>query len=800
MESDVTRFVVRKVAILGAGVMGAQIAAHFANAGVPVLLFDLASATKDRHAVATAAIERLLRIEPAPLVDAGCARLIEAANYEDDAHRLADCDLVIEAVVERMEIKRKVYVQLAPYLGAHAVFASNTSGIAIHTLAQAMPEVVRKRFCGIHFFNPPRYMPLVELIPGPQTDVRVLDALETFLTSVLGKSVIRARDTPNFIANRIGFFSLLATLFHAQRLGLGFDEVDALTGSALGRPRSATCRLMDLIGLDTVANVIRTMQDTLSDDPWHRHYTVPGWLSGLVAAGALGLKTRGGIFRKEDGAHQVFDPACGEYRSAAGLIAREVADVLRVGDEPERMRRLRISTHPQAQLLWSVQRDLFHYCAHHLEGIAHAARDVDLALRWGYGWKTGPFEQWQAAGWQETARAIEDDIEGGVSMCSSPLPDWVFIDENSARRGVHHGSLSFSASAMVGVARQPLPVHRRQLFPERLSGEQPAVKRSLFETDDVSLWLPEQAPDLPVLSFKTKMGAIGPGAIDGALEALARAEHSYDGLVIWQEDGPFSVGANLEFIHALVQRGDLPAIEDFLARFQTMTTRMSQAHVPVVAAVGGMALGGGCEVMMHCAGVAIALETTIGLVESKVGLIPGGGGCKAFAIRAARLASQAGVEDVIPFLRRPFEMLAAGQTARNAVEARRFGFARDADHVVFNPREVLYVALESARALARIGYRPSPAPAVAVAGRAGIDRLAEMLTMRRQADGASAHDERVGRALIHALCGGDVPCGFIADEQTLLAAERCAFMDLVATPETRMRIRHTLDTGKPLRN
>lgn len=801
------RLIARRVAVLGAGVMGAQIAAHFANAGIPVRLYDLPGGEGDRRGVARAAVQRLLAIEPAPLVEAARAALIEPASFDDDAPLLADCDLVIEAVAERMDIKRSVYARVAPHLAAHAVFASNTSGIPIADLAAALPAGLQPRFCGVHFFNPPRYMPLVELIAGPGTLPAVLDALETFLTSTLGKSVVRALDTPNFIANRVGIFALLVTVHHAQRLGLGFDVVDALTGPPLGHPRSGTFRLMDLIGLDTMANILRTFERTLAADPWHAHYGVPAWMAERIAAGALGQKTRGGLYRKGTAGHEVFDPLTGDYRSADGRIAPEVAELIALRDEGERLRRLRVSSQPQAQLLWSVQRDLFHYCAHHLQDIAPTARDVDLAMRWGYGWQRGPFEQWQAAGWQETAGALAADIESGVAMAQCALPEWVFVDAQQPRRAVHEGVASWSAARTAALPRAALPVHARQRFPDALLGEHVPARSVLFESDDVTLWLPEGDADdehaVPVLSLRTKMGAIGAGAIDGMLEAVDRAEHECAALVLWQPQGPFSVGANLRDMSALMQQGDLAAIDYFLIRFQTLTSRLAQARVPVVAAVSGMALGGGCEVMMHCSAAALALESTVGLVESRVGLIPGAGGCAAFAQRAARQAAQwgrPGVDGLIDALSRPFDLLAAGRTAPNAQQAVALGFARESDSVVFHPQELLWVAQEKARALARTGWRPSPVLPQPVAGRAGVDVFGERLARRRTAGELSAHDERVGRALARALCGGDVAPGSLADEAQLLAAERHAFIELVATPETAARIRHMLDTGKPLRN
>ncbi|MCB1961114.1 MAG: 3-hydroxyacyl-CoA dehydrogenase family protein, partial [Rhodocyclaceae bacterium] len=343
--------IIRKVAVLGAGVMGAQIAAHCANADVPVVLFDLAAKEGAPNGIADKAIAGLGKLEPAPLAGKDRAHAIEAANYGTDLEKLRDCDLIIEAIAEKMEWKLDLYAKVAPYLRADAIFASNTSGLSINALAEGMPADRRARFCGIHFFNPPRYMPLVELIATASTDAAMLDDLDTWLTRRLGKSIVRAKDTPNFVANRVGVFSILAVMHHTARLGLGFDEVDALTGPAIGRPKSATYRTADVVGLDTLAHVVGTMHATLPDDPWHASFTPPAWLSALIDKGALGQKTRAGIFRKEGKQIMVLDVARQDYRPSAGAVAPEVAAILKLRDPADKFARLRDSGHPQAQFL-----------------------------------------------------------------------------------------------------------------------------------------------------------------------------------------------------------------------------------------------------------------------------------------------------------------------------------------------------------------------------------------------------------------------------------------------------------------
>jgi len=535
-----SRLIIRKVAVLGAGVMGAQIAAHCANADVPVILFDLPAKEGPANGVVDKAVASMKKLDPAPFAAKDRAQYIEAANYGTDLARLGECDLVIEAIAEKMEWKLDLYAKVAPHLKPGAVFASNTSGLSINALSAGMPAGARSRFCGIHFFNPPRYMPLVELIPTADTDPAMLDALEAWLTTRLGKSIVRAKDTPNFVANRVGVFSILAVLHHTQRLGLAFAEVDLLTGPRIGRPKSATFRTGDVVGLDTLAHVVGTMQATLPNDPWHAHFSTPAWLQALIAKGALGQKTKCGIYRKQGKQIQVLDLNLQDYRDSGGEVFPEVEAILKLKNPVEKFAQLAAHPHPQAQFLWSVFRDVFHYCAVHLADIADNARDIDLAMRWGFGWAQGPFETWQAAGWREVAAMIQEDIDHGRAMSSVPLPPWVF-----ERDGVHAAAGSFSAVENTLKARAALPVYQRQLYPDRVLGEAPDDRgETLWENGGVRLW---RRADLDarigIVSIVSKMHAIGDEVMDGLLEAIARAEADLDGLVIWQPAPVAVVGA-----------------------------------------------------------------------------------------------------------------------------------------------------------------------------------------------------------------------------------------------------------------
>jgi 3-hydroxyacyl-CoA dehydrogenase len=794
--------IVRKVAILGAGVMGAQIAAHLANASIPVLLYDLPSKEGDPNGLVNKAIAGLARLEPAPFGAKDRASAIEPCNYGADLARLRECDLVIEAIAERLDWKRDLYEKIAPHVPAHAVLASNTSGLSLAALSGAVPAALRARFCGVHFFNPPRYMHLVEIIAAPETDAALLDELEAFLTTVLGKGVIRAKDTPNFIANRIGIFSVLATMKHTEAFGLGFDVVDALTGPAIGRAKSATYRTADVVGLDTMAHVVRTMFDTLPDDPWHPLFATPPVLAGLVAQGALGAKTKAGFFRKVGKDIQVLDPAARDYRVAAGEVAPEVAELLKIKAPAEKFAKLRASSHPQAQFLWAIFRDLFHYSAYHLADVADNARDVDLAIRWGFGWQMGPFETWQVAGWKEIAGWVAEDIAAGKTLANVPLPAWVTGAKVETAHGVHTAQGAYSAARDAFVPRSTLPVYRRQHFPDPVLGERADSGTTIFETDALRMW--HLGDDVGIVSFKSKAHTIGVGVIEGLNRAIDEAERNCAGLVIWQTKEPFSFGANLAELGPAVAAKQWAAIEERVTIFQNTSLRLRYSLIPTVCAVRGMAFGGSCEFIMHADRTVAALESYIGLVEVGVGLLPGGGGTKEFAIRAAeevKRGAAGGQLDQLPFLRSYFQAIATATVSKSALDAKELGYLRSADTVVMNAYELLHVAKAQARALAESGYRPPLSPRnVPVAGKTGLATLRMMLVNMRDGGFISPYDFEVGLRVARVLCGGEIESGSLVDEDWFIALERREFMALLQQEKTQARIAHTLTTGKPLRN
>ncbi|CAD5372111.1 Enoyl-CoA hydratase [Rubrivivax sp. A210] len=796
------RFLVRKVAVLGAGVMGAQIAAHLVNCKVPVVLFDLPAKDGPKNGIVTKAVDGLKKLKPAPLGLAEDATLIEQANYEDHLHLLAGCDLVIEAIAERMDWKLALYEKIAPALAPHAIVASNTSGLSITKLAAVLPESIRPRFCGVHFFNPPRYMALLELIATPDTRPEVLDQLETFATSALGKAVVRAKDTPNFIANRVGIAGMLATIKEADTFGLPYDVVDDLTGKKLGRASSGTFRTADVVGLDTMAHVIKTLQDNLADDPFYASYATPPVLGALIAKGALGQKAGAGFYKKVGRDILRLDPAKADYVAGGGKAEPLVERMLKK-PAAERLKLLRESSNPQAAFLWAILRDAFHYAAVHLESIAETARDVDFAMRWGFGMKQGPFELWQDAGWLQVAGWVKADIEAGKALSTAPLPAWVFEGPVAERGGVHAVEGSWSPSRQAFVPRSELAVYCRQYFPEAVlgSGAKDPLKAGteVWRNEELRAWTLDG--EVLIASITAKLHLISPAVIEGLGKALDAAEAGYKGLVIWSPDDVFSAGANLEALMPVFMKSGAKGIAPEVKKLQDMFLRLRYAQVPVVAAVRGLALGGGCELAVHCARRVAAMESYVGLVEVGVGLIPAGGGLTYIARRAAEMATAANANvDILKFASDGFTNAAMAKVGTSAPESRKLGYLVEGDIVVPHKDELLFVALAQARAMADSGWRPPQRKPFAVAGRNAIATIKGQLANMRDGGFISAHDFHLATLIAEVVCGGDVDAGSLVTEDYLMALERERFCSLLEHPKTQERIMGMLQTGKPVRN
>jgi 3-hydroxyacyl-CoA dehydrogenase len=796
------RFPVRKVAVLGAGVMGAQIAAHLVNVKVPVVLFDLPAKEGPKNGIVAKAVEGLKKLKPAPLGVPEDAVLIEQANYEEHLDRLRECDLIIEAIAERMDWKLDLYKRIAPAVAPHAIVASNTSGLSITRLAEVLPQEIKPRFCGIHFFNPPRYMALVELIPTPDTQPQILDQLEAFVTTSVGKGVVRAKDTPNFIANRVGIAGMLATMKEAQNFGLTYDVVDDLTGKKLGRASSGTFRTADVVGIDTMAHVIRTLQDNLADDPFYGSYATPEVVQQLIERGALGQKSGAGFYKKVGKDILRLDPAKADY-VPAGQKADEIIGRILKKPASERLKLLRESSNPQAQFLWAILRDGFHYAAVHLAEIAETARDVDFAMRWGFGMTQGPFELWQEAGWKQVAEWVQADIDAGKALSKAPLPAWVLQGPVAQNAGVHTPAGSWSASQGRYVARSQLPVYERQLFPESVlgSGAVPALKAGteLLRNEDLRVWTLDG--EIAIASITAKLHLISPAVIDGLQKAVEIAESQYKGLVIWSPDDVFSAGANLESLMPVFMKSGAKGIEPVEKQLQDTMLRIRYAQVPVVAVIRGLALGGGCELAMYTAKRVAAMEAYIGLVEVGVGLLPGGGGLTCIARRAAEMAAAGNANaDIFQFLKDGFTSAAMAKVGTGAIDSRKLGYLLDSDTIVPHKDELLYVALQETKALYEAGYRPPVKRLFPVAGRSAKATIQGQLANMRDGGFISPHDFHIASLIAEVVTGGDVDAGSLVNEEYLMTLERKHFCSLLAHPKTQERIMGMLQTGKPVRN
>ncbi len=794
--------IVKKVAVLGAGVMGAQIAAHLVNCKVPVILFDLPAKEGPKNGIVMKAIEGLKKLSPAPLGNADEATLIEAANYEEHLDKLKECDLIIEAIAERMDWKHDLYKKVTPYIAPNAIFATNTSGLSITKLSDGFDVELKQRFCGVHFFNPPRYMQLVELIPTATTKPEILDRLETFLTTSVGKGVVRAKDTPNFIANRVGIAGMLATMKEADKFGLTYDVVDDLTGKRMGRASSGTFRTADVVGLDVMFHVIKTLQDNLQSDPFYASYGTPEALTKLMTAGSLGQKSGAGFYKKIGRDIKRFDLAKGDYVEGGAKAAEVVGRMLKK-PAAERLGLLRNAHSAEAKFCWAIIRDGLHYCAVHLADIAESARDIDLAIRWGFGWSQGPFELWQEAGWKQVATWIKEDIDAGHTLSTVPLPAWVF----DGRKGVHTPEGSWNAAKGTYVKRRELPVYERQLFPQSVRGETaPKFKTdgtTLHEDESIRLWTHAKPgfDDVVIASLKTKLHTISAGVALGLQKAVELAEESYKGVVIWSGDEPFSAGADLQSMLPEFMKGGAKAIAPAEKALQDTMLKLRYASVPTVAAVQGLALGGGCEMAVYSSRRVAAMESYIGLVEVGVGLLPGAGGLTWIARRAAEMANSVGAGvDILAFLKNLYMNAATAKVATSALEAQKIGFLSWRDIIVPNKDELLFIAIKEAQTMHAAGYRPPHKAMFPVAGRNGIATIKGQLVNMRDGGFISAYDFYIGARIAEVVCGGDVETGSMVNEEWVMGLERKYFCELLDKPKTQERILGMLSTGKPVRN
>ncbi|MEM1244487.1 MAG: 3-hydroxyacyl-CoA dehydrogenase family protein, partial [Pseudomonadota bacterium] len=612
-----------------------------------------------------------------------------------------------------------------------------------------------------------------------------------FLTMTLGKGVVRAKDAPNFIANRIGVFSLLAVMHYAKTMKIDFEVVDALTGVLSGRPKSGTYRTSDVVGLDTMAHVINTMKEHLKDDPWHEYFATPDYIQNLIDKGHLGQKTGAGVYKKIGREIHVLDLEKGDYRLADRKLPGAILTILKEKDVQKRFKLLRETDDKHGKFLWAAFREMFHYAAYHLEQIGDNVRDVDLAMRWGFGWAQGPFETWQSIGWQQIQDWVNEDIKAKTTLTQAKLPAWV----KKQSQGVYAKGEAFAATENKFVSRSSLPVYQRQIFREPMLTDELHFGETILENESIRIW--HQNDDIAIASFKTKMNTFTEEVLDGIQAGIAEAEKNYKGFIIYQTRGAdFSAGANLMQLIKSIQEEGPQVAERIIDKFQQTAMRMRYSEIPTVVAVKGRALGGGCEITMHADRRVAHTETYIGLVEIGVGLLPAGGGTKEFA---KIIAEDARGRD-FPRLKDYFKQIAMAEVSTSAQEAVQRRFFKDSDAIVFNPNELFYVAKQQVEAMFAANYRPPIMEFFPVAGKQGIADIMLGLANMKQGGFISEYDYFLARKIATVLCGGLIEMGTLVKAQWLLDLERKVFIELLGNPKTQERIKHILETGKPLRN
>jgi 3-hydroxyacyl-CoA dehydrogenase len=783
---------IERVAVLGAGVMGGGIAAHLANAGFRVLLLDVvpgdapAGDAGARNRLAAAGLEAARKNKAFHLP--AYADAVEIGNLEDDAGRLRACDWIVEAVVEDLAAKVRLYREVvAPNLADHAILSSNTSGLSVEALAAALPPAARRRFLVVHFFNPPRLMRLVELVAGRRTDRALAAGVEALLRRRLGKGVVRGKDTPNFVANRIGVYAMANGFRHAAELGMTVEQVDAVAGPPMARPRSALFRLADLVGLDTLFGIVRTTREALRRDPDRGEFEVAPEMARMVAAGLKGNKARAGFYKKErasDGSERplVYDLAAEQYVPATSPRFASVDAAAGVKDPARRLATLLAGTDVAAEFAWRSLRDTLLYAFKRVPEIAEDVVAVDDAMRWGFGWELGPFEALDAIGPRRfAARARRDGVKVPPALARI---DRFYAEKGGRRRFRQLGRRK-------GWRDVPVPPGRIDLAEVRRRGGlvEGTEKASILDLGDGVL----------ALEFHAKMNAIDGDVLALVERAVDRAAAEGVGLVVANHGRVFSAGADLAAIASAIQRRAFGEIEALIRMFHVALMRVKCAPVPVVAAPHAMALGGGAEICLHAAGLVPHAELSMGLVEAGVGLLPAGGGTKELALRAVAVADRYEV-DPAPFVTRAFRLISTARASGSAAELREMGMLREGDGITFDPDALVHDAKLRVLGMAP-GYRPvAPATGIRAPGRGVAAALHSSLWNLREGGRISEYDERIGRTIANVLTGGDLAGGTPVDEGWFLELEREAFLSLCGETRTLARIVHMLDTGRPLRN
>ena len=788
--------IIKKVAVLGSGVMGSRIACHFAGIGVPVLLLDMvpkdyeeSTRPAERNKLVNDALTTAVKSNPSPVFTKDVVKRISTGNFTDNMKDIAACDWIIEVVVERLDIKKIIYDQVEQFRKPGTLVSSNTSGIPIHLMAEGRSDDFQKHFCGTHFFNPPRYLRLLEIIPTPHTDPAVVDFLMHYGDLYLGKTTVLCKDTPAFIANRVGVFSMMAVMHVMEKLGLTTDEIDALTGPAMGRPKSATFRTADVVGIDTLVKVAQGVKDNCPHDEARDLFTIPAWLEKMVADNRLGDKTGGGFFKmdRSGGKKELYtlNLQTGEYVPKQKPKFATLETAKPIDDLKQRLKAVMAGTDKAGEFYRQFHYLLFSYISHRIPEISDELYRLDDAMMAGFGWEIGAFESWDILGVARTTEAMK---AAGYKV--APWVEAFIAAGNKTFYKVENGKRQYYDVAT-------------QTYKPTPGGESFIILSDLKEK---TIWknsactLVDMGDDVAGLSWNTKMNTIGGDVLAGIQKSVAIAEEKYKGLVIANEGPNFSLGANvgLIFMYAIDQEYD--ELDMAVRMFQNTSMRLRYSSVPVVVAPHGMALGGGCEFSLHADKIQAAAETYIGLVELGVGLIPGGGGTKEFALRAGDEYADGEIE--IEPLKRRFFTIGMAKVATSAYEAYDLGIMRKGiDEVSLNQSRRIADAKRSVLEMHAEGYvTPVPRNDVRVLGRGALGAMLAGLNGMKSGNYITEHDQKIATKLAYVLCGGDLSEASLVSEQYLLDIEREAFLSLCGENKTLERIQSVLKGGKPVRN
>ena len=793
---------IRKVAVLGAGVMGSGIASHLANSGVRALLLDIVppkanpgedTASKAfRNKFALAALGNLRKQKPSPIMSEQALGYLEVGNFEDDMARIAECDWVIEVVKEDLAVKQATFAKVEKHLRPDAIVSSNTSGLSITGMLEGRSATFKKNFLVTHFFNPVRYMKLLELVAGPDTDPAVVQRVHKFGEEVLGKGIVYGKDTTNFIANRIGVYGMMRTIAEMQKAELSIEEVDKIFGPAMGRPKSAVFRTADIVGLDTFTHVAKNCFDTLTKDEERDTFAAPEFLQKMVAKGMLGDKSGGGFYKKgkgEGGEKEILalDLKTLEYRKQAKVRYESLGAAKEIENVGERIASVMRAEDKAGKFAEKVTLDVLAYSSRRIPEIADDVVNVDRGVRWGFGWELGPFETWDAYGVRKGVERMK-----ALGMKPAAWVEQMLAAGRESFYGVENGRDTYwdipSKSA------KPVQENARTLRVEYLK----RGNKKLAGNDSASLW--DMGDGVTLLEFHSKMNSIDDGIIAMMNTAIEETEKNFRGLVIGNDGSNFSAGANIMAMLWAAKSGEFDAIRTMAKGFQSANQRMRYSAVPVVSAPFGLTLGGGAEAAMGANAIQASAETYMGLVEVGVGLIPGGGGTMQLLRNVYGPYASDKDFDPLPFLKKVFLTIGTAKVATSAEEAREFGFLKDSDGISANRDLLLSDAKARVLGMANAGFR-APRPTRfrlgGPSGAATIDMLLYDMELNNQ---ISAHDRKIGRTLARVLTGGDTSTSALLSEEQLLELELEAFLSLIGEEKSQDRLMHMLEKGKPLRN